>query len=561
MSSVRSVLTGRWPVWLLLLCTAGPARALDVAVPFVEADVLWSLGYTGSGVEIGVLDIFLADSTHPAISGNFIDSVKFVNGGAWTSFHATAVTGTAVSQDPTYTGVAPGAGWWTGQTTKRSTMTRIRTQTVAAETFGQGLGSLDGNAVEVITLSIGLGGSGSGSDQWSLALDHIVDTNGRTITVAAGNEGEAGPGSISGLPTGAFNAIIVGATGGTGSVDSEDYTQVAAYSSRGPTADGRAKPDIVAPGSLIHVPTLGVGWTDATGTSLATPMVAGGAALLIDMGRELGHSTDPRVIKSVLLNSADKLAGWTHTTTQPLDYSQGAGQMNLQKAYHQYLLGEQDPGSVLTVGWDRDQATWDAERLYSLDAKVAAGKIISATLSWDRIVTTNTEDIQTAVYTLDHMDNLELYLYEADDLTTPIATSVSTVDNVEHIYYTTSQSGHYVLGVGMAGASSGDSELYGLSWHVLHDPASILLAGDADVDGDVDFDDFLDMQVGWTGPGANDPNVSWADGDYDGDLDVDFDDFVALRLNWTGALGAPEPATLSLLALGGIALLRRRRKA
>ena len=564
MMADRPRLAGTWAACVLLLCAAGPAMGLDVAVPFVRADFMWAQGYTGTQADIGVLDLFTADSSHPAISGNFLGSVKLSKGASFVSAHATNVTGTAVSQDSNYPGVAPTAGWWTGQTTNPAGITSIRGLTVATETFGQGLGDLGGNAVDVITFSIGLGGNTTASDEWSLAIDHVVNTNGRTITVAAGNSGP-GAATLDGLPTGAFNAIIVGATGGTGAATSEDYTQVADYSSRGPTDDGRAKPDIVAPGSLIHMPTLSGGWTDASGTSFATPMVAGGAALLIDMGRDRGHATDPKVIKSVLLNSADKLAGWSHTSTQPLDYSQGAGQMNLRRAYSQYLPWEQSPGDVGAVGWDTGSIDGSTEDLYAIDVNVPGGRIISATLSWDRIVTTDGEDVEAVDYTFDHLDNLDLYLYDADDLTTPIASSVSTVDNVEHVYFTVAQSGRYVIGVEMTGAAPEDTETFALAWNVLPDPLIPSPPGDVNADGNIDS---LDITPLVTALLAAD-EVAFAEAyplgnywaaDVNGDYSVDALDITPFVGLFTGGSTVPEPATLLSLALGAVALLGRGRR-
>ncbi len=543
-------------LWLVPLLAAAPAAALDLAVPQVEAGYVWDRGYTGIGVEIGVLDLFMAENTHPAISGNYLGGVNFTKGGAWISAHATEVSGCALSQDPIYQGVAPGAAWWTGQTTKRSSMTTVRTQTIAAETFGQGLGSLNGNPVEVITLSIGLAGDTAAMDQWSLALDHIVHTNGRTVTVAAGNAGP-GAGTLDGYPAGTFNAIIVGATGGTGSNPSEDYSHLASYSSRGPTSDGRAKPDIVAPGSVIHMPTLGGGWTDASGTSFATPLVAGGAALLIGMGQELGYSTDPKVIKSVLLNSADKLAGWNNTPTRPLDYNQGAGQMNLHSAYRQYRFGQRDPGAVPGIGWSGRELAAGAEDLYSLDLNLPAGARIAATLAWDRVVTTDTEDVEQVIYSFDHLDDLNLYLYEAGDLSTPMASSVSTVDNVEHVYFSIPAAGRYVVGVEMAEGGPGDAETYGLAWRVFPDAGSAL-PGDANLDGRADGADY----TLWA-DNFQTADKTWFEGDFNGDGYVDGADYTLWSDNYTPAHGAgaavPEPATVSVLALGGIAVIRRRR--
>jgi len=76
--------------------------------------------------------------------------------------------------------------------------------------------------------------------------------------------------------------------------------------------------------------------------------------------------------------------------------------------------------------------------------------------------------------------------------------------------------------------------------------------GDADEDGDVDLDDFVVLKTNWGGPGG-DCTV----GDFNASNSVDLDDFVILKNNW-GAGAVPEPASMGLLALGGLALVRRR---
>ena len=93
-----------------------------------------------------------------------------------------------------------------------------------------------------------------------------------------------------------------------------------------------------------------------------------------------------------------------------------------------------------------------------------------------------------------------------------------------------------------------------------------VIMGDANRDGIVDAADFSILSANWLGTGK-----VWDDGDFNLDEIVDAADFSLLSANWQSGAAplaefqatlsqAPEPATMSLLALGGLALLRRRRK-
>lgn len=102
-------------------------------------------------------------------------------------------------------------------------------------------------------------------------------------------------------PGNADGVITVGST----HRDSPHTYGVSFFSSRGPTGDGRLKPDLVAPGERIHAPFSGNSWGDLDGTSMAAPHVSGAAAMLLARYSEM--IGEPRRIKQILCDSATDL--------------------------------------------------------------------------------------------------------------------------------------------------------------------------------------------------------------------------------------------------------------
>jgi hypothetical protein len=159
--------------------------------------------------------------------------------------------------------------------------------------------------------------------------ERLVDS-GVVVVAAAGNLGyqsfETSDGSFEGYaafsitdPGNADGVITVGATH-----RSAPHTYgISFFSSRGPTGDGRMKPDLVAPGERIRSSTRDGGWREMDGTSMAAPHVSGAAAML--MGRYTELIGQPRHVKRLLCETATDLGRERSF--------QGAGMLDVLRAF------------------------------------------------------------------------------------------------------------------------------------------------------------------------------------------------------------------------------------
>ncbi|GHA73361.1 peptidase [Streptomyces canarius] len=241
----------------------------------VGAPRVWASGDTGEGVDVAVLDTGV-DAGHPDLAGRIAATAGFVPGESVTDGNghgthvASTIAGTGAASDGREKGVAPGARLHIGKV-----LSDDGTGQDSWVLAGMEWAARDQHA-KVISMSLG-GPSTDGSDPLSMAVDRLSEETGALFTVAAGNSGPDG--YTVGAPGVADAALTVGA------VDGSDT--LADFSSRGPRPGDRGvKPDLTAPGVNIlaarsqYAPEGSGPYQTLSGTSMATPHVAGAAALL-----------------------------------------------------------------------------------------------------------------------------------------------------------------------------------------------------------------------------------------------------------------------------------------
>ncbi len=261
-----------------------PVRAyLDKAVPHINADeAKTNYGVTGKGVKVAVLDTGV-NKNHPSLQANVITQIDFTGEGKGDfNGHGTHVACIIGCTTQPYVGVAP-----------QVSLVDVKVLDAQGEgdssTIIAGIDWAVSQDIPVISLSLGADTDCDGTDPLSVAVDAAYD-QGVFPVVAAGNSGPMQ--QTVGTPGCANKAFTVGAI--------NDYNQVALFSSRGPTADGRVKPDIFAPGVAIISASLGDDYATLSGTSQATPFVSATAALLLDADSDLS----PQELRDTLVKTA-----------------------------------------------------------------------------------------------------------------------------------------------------------------------------------------------------------------------------------------------------------------
>lgn len=267
----------------------------------------------GSGVGICVVDTGVDDDHEQLDNGKVVEFADYVNGrtDAYDDHgHGTHVAAIAAGDgDPneTFQGVAPAASIYAAKVLDASGSGYASDVISGVDWCALQDETNSWPGVHIISMSLGSAGSSDGKDALSQAVNNAVD-RGKTAVVAAGNTG-AGPKTI-GSPGAADQAITVGAvaewSASQGIPNHSDGVYLAPFSSRGPTADGRTKPDIVSPGVSITSAEAnsGNGYVTWSGTSMATPFVSGTVALALEMLLQENNPPIPFDVKIWLMETA-----------------------------------------------------------------------------------------------------------------------------------------------------------------------------------------------------------------------------------------------------------------
>ena len=267
----------------------------------IRADQVWStMGTKGRGVVVAIIDTGV-DYRHPALGGCLGAGCKVIGGYDFVNKdddpmddnqHGTHVAGIIAADSDALVGVAPDVSLLAYKVLSGSGSGKTSDVIAGIERAADPNNDGDfSDHADVANLS--LGGIGNPDDASSTAIDRGTGL-GVVYCIAAGNSGAF---HTIGSPGCARTAITVGAT------DNNDG--IASFTSRGPNIkNGAIKPDVMAPGVAIVSSVPNGKYAALSGTSMATPHVAGVAALV----KSLHHDWTPDQIKSAIVDTASVLA-------------------------------------------------------------------------------------------------------------------------------------------------------------------------------------------------------------------------------------------------------------
>jgi serine protease AprX len=244
----------------------------------------------GTGTTVALIDTGV-DPMHKSLKGKIVAFKDFVNNqsspyddNGHGTHCASLIAGNGM-------GVAPGANLVVVKVMDRDGACYLSDALKALDWCVE---NKDRYGIKIVSFSVGGENPSDGTSLLDEACNRMVE-EGLVMCVAAGNSGPSS-GSIV-IPGDAEKVITVGAIDNSGSIFEK--------SSRGPSASGEIKPDIVTLGVDVVSALAGSkdDYSSMSGTSMAVPQVSGAAALLLDAEPNL----EPADVKRILLKTADDL--------------------------------------------------------------------------------------------------------------------------------------------------------------------------------------------------------------------------------------------------------------
>lgn len=300
---------------------------LDISVPTMEAHFPHEQGYKGEGITVAVIDTGVAphyDLTRPV--NRIIGFKDFINNktspyddNGHGTHVAGIIAGNGYSSRGKYAGIAPEANIL-GIKALNNRGSGNMSDIIAAIEYA--VKTKDEYNTKILNLSFGSPANNSYQKDPLCKAVKEAKNAGLIVVAAAGNSGPEPKTIVS--PGISPDVITVGAIDDKRTIDPSD-DEIARFSSRGPTNEGLTKPDLVAPGvninSLSHIEE--DGYISMSGTSMATPLISGTVALLLNKYGNLS----PDQVKEKLINACIDLKDSKN--------NQGSGLVNLQKLFNE----------------------------------------------------------------------------------------------------------------------------------------------------------------------------------------------------------------------------------
>lgn len=395
------------------------------------------LQYDGTGVTVMLQDNSLLDD-HIDYTGRFFDQPSASQSGDHGE-HCGGILAGAGNLDPTARGMAYGAD---------------------VLVFGSSNANYDdvpalyaSNNLTITSKSYGDGLNGGYTSLASELDEQIHDMPSLVHVFSCGNSGTSSTGAAG---AGWYN-ITGGHKTGKNVIACGNLTQsdvISNSSSRGPSEDGRIKPDICAVGSSVYSTTDPNNYEFKSGTSMACPGVAGTLAQLYHAYKDLNGGSNPNsgLMKATILNTADDLGN-----VGP-DYIYGWGRINARRAYNliannYYIAGSSTQGSTnnhtINVPAGTDQVKI---MLYWLDVEGSAGASPALVNDLDLVVTDPSVTTHNP-YTLDQS-------FSAAALDAPATTGVDHTNNMEQVVIDNPAAGTYDIDVTGFAIPFGAQEYY-----------------------------------------------------------------------------------------------------